>query len=122
MNGVVRADGGITIDDAVLSGSDLQTMQNTFDWCNFTQAASAATSGSVSGNQLTLTRLISVPCNYTNRVQTVGSTISPAATVGTPTHKTARELAASFTAGGALVAVFSTLVQAEVWLERARKE
>ena len=40
------------------------------------------------------------------------------ATVGTPTHQTARELAASFTADGALVAVFSTLVQAEVWLEQ----
>jgi hypothetical protein len=42
------------------------------------------------------------------------------ATPGTPTHGTASELAASFSADGASVAVFSTLVRAEVWLEHTR--
>ncbi len=44
------------------------------------------------------------------------------ATVGTPTHETARAIAASFSAEGVPIAVFSTLVQAEVWLEKTRDE
>lgn len=39
-------------------------------------------------------------------------------TPGTPTHETVSALAASFSADGMQVAVFSTLVQAEAWLER----
>lgn len=78
IQGTVRMDGGISISTFGDPNQDpleaVQYLQNVFYWCDFGFAAGSPMSGSLSGNRLTLSGSIVLPCSYTT--QTVSTTIA----------------------------------------------
>ena len=70
ITGVERMDGGVSITHfGDPNQSPLQAvayLQQTFYWCDFTQAAAQSMSGSVANKTLSFSGSIILPCNYTN--------------------------------------------------------
>jgi hypothetical protein len=70
ITGVERMDGGVSIthfgDPNQSPLEAVAYLQQTFYWCDFTQAAAQAVSGSVAGKTLTFSGSLILPCTYTD--------------------------------------------------------